>query len=391
VELTRSCKVRLQLGLKEATHFVQSYTDACNYASRIAFTLPRPENAKNLHKATYSAVRAFGLSAQIACSAVRAVAAKYKALKKLGRPAEKPVVFSGEPVQLQGGERARDFGFREGAVSLSTLSGRVKVRYQGPPVLEEYRKHWKLGGALLQVKDGKVYLLVSFSREFPDTKLEGEVVGGDRGLKNQAVVSNGKESHFFGGGHVQNRKAHFRRVRASVQSRKAHKKTRSIRRFWARLRGREARFMKNVNHILSRRILEFVLSLGAAVIALEDLSGIRERGMRGKKFRIQVHTWAYYQLQEYIEYKAAGLGIVVVYVDPAYTSQGCSRCGYTDRKNRYGLQFHCKACGLRLHADLNGARNVRLRGVQKQQALLSAGPSSVGPKVPGSSGTSCRL
>lgn len=55
---------------------------------------------------------------------------------------------------------------------------------------------------------------------------------------------------------------------------------------------------------------------------------------------------------------AERLGIEVHLVDPAYTSQTCSACGYVDKKNRKGETFACRHCGMRIHADVNGARNI---------------------------------
>ncbi|WP_307724536.1 zinc ribbon domain-containing protein [Nitrosococcus oceani] len=62
-------------------------------------------------------------------------------------------------------------------------------------------------------------------------------------------------------------------------------------------------------------------------------------------------------------------GMAVIGIDPKYTSQGCSRCGHTEKANRHQHYFLCKACGYELHADLNASRNIRLRGVLARQAL----------------------
>jgi hypothetical protein len=123
------------LPLEVASALVRIYTEACNFASEVAFRSKRPSSKDALNRLSYEPLRArYGLSAQITQSAVRAVAAKYTALKKLKRTPNAPVCFREEPVQLQGGARSRDFGFtKDGKLSLSTLSGRVKVGYQGPP------------------------------------------------------------------------------------------------------------------------------------------------------------------------------------------------------------------------------------------------------------------
>jgi IS605 OrfB family transposase len=97
-------------------------------------------------------------------------------------------------------------------------------------------------------------------------------------------------------------------------------------------------------------------------IALENLQGIRERvGKNGSKRRRRVlHSWAFAQLRAFIAYKAALAGVPVVYVDPAYTSQTCSRCGHRERANRKSQAiFSCQnpRCGFSAHADLNAAVN----------------------------------
>jgi Transposase and inactivated derivatives len=48
-------------------------------------------------------------------------------------------------------------------------------------------------------------------------------------------------------------------------------------------------------------------------------------------------------------------------VPSPYTSQECSACWYTHKLNRKGTRFHCRFCGLKLHADVNAARVIRSR------------------------------
>ncbi|MFB6110317.1 MAG: RNA-guided endonuclease InsQ/TnpB family protein, partial [Halodesulfurarchaeum sp.] len=92
---------------------------------------------------------------------------------------------------------------------------------------------------------------------------------------------------------------------------------------------------------------------------------IRDRMPGAKKF----HAWAFRRLYEYVEYKAEEHGIVVEQVDPAYTSQRCSKCGCTLEENRDGDSFECLKCGYAVHADYNAAKNIGHK-------LLSAGQKS---------------
>ena len=87
---------------------------------------------------------------------------------------------------------------------------------------------------------------------------------------------------------------------------------------------------------------------------MEDLRQLRSRIRAGRRMRSRLHRWAFRQLQVFVTYKAAALGIAVVYVDPAWTSQTCSDCGALGIRLRH--RFTC-SCGLRAHSDVNAARN----------------------------------
>ncbi|MEQ8173219.1 MAG: zinc ribbon domain-containing protein, partial [Candidatus Eremiobacterota bacterium] len=67
------------------------------------------------------------------------------------------------------------------------------------------------------------------------------------------------------------------------------------------------------------------------------------------------------------------LGIEIQYVNPAYTSQECSRCGYIDKGNRKDREkFVCKLCNLKLHADVNGARCCLKRSSLKEVSIYKS-------------------
>src|SRR5215467_13745664 len=86
-------------------------------------------------------------------------------------------------------------------------------------------------------------------------------------------------------------------------------------------------------------------------IALEDLTGIRDRVRLRRPQRVTLHSWAFHQLGQFIAYKAARAGLVLVQVDPAYTSQGCSQCGHVAKANRPNQStFRCTSCGFAEHA-----------------------------------------
>ncbi|MGH6814171.1 MAG: RNA-guided endonuclease TnpB family protein, partial [Hyphomicrobiaceae bacterium] len=119
--------------------------------------------------------------------------------------------------------------------------------------------------------------------------------------------------------------------------------------------GKESRRVRHVNHEVSKAIVAEALSIGATLIALEDLTDIRSRISAGKRVRTRLHRWSFRQLQTFVAYKAAAAGIDSIFVDPAYTSKTCSACGRIGKRQRH--RFVC-LCGLRAHADLNASRNI---------------------------------
>lgn len=125
--------------------------------------------------------------------------------------------------------------------------------------------------------------------------------------------------------------------------------------------GKEKRFATDVNHGLSKAIVQTAKGTGRGT-ALEDLKNIRSRVNGSKRRQRVLHSWAFFQLRAFIAYKAALAGVRVVYVNPAYTSQTCSRCGHCEKANRKShASFLCVVCGYSAHADLNAAVNIRAR------------------------------
>lgn len=123
-----------------------------------------------------------------------------------------------------------------------------------------------------------------------------------------------------------------------------------------RVGNKEQRRIKDMNHKLSRQLVEFASKFENAVIRMEDLEGIRDgNGWDG------VHSWHFYQLQEFVTYKAEKEGIEVEKVDPNNTSQTCSECGEDEDTVRDGDHFVCHECGYERHADLNAANNIARR------------------------------
>jgi IS605 OrfB family transposase len=142
-----------------------------------------------------------------------------------------------------------------------------------------------------------------------------------------------------------------------------------------------------VNHKVPQAINREVQKLPNPVIALEELRGTRERTKGTKKANRMLHSWAFGQLIQFVEYNAATAGIPVLRVDPRKTTRTSTHCGHADRSNRNRQAiFKCQNCRFEIQAYLNGARNIAVQAAQTLASCyvsgamgLLTGPSSLPP------------
>ena len=176
------------------------------------------------------------------------------------------------------------------------------------------------------------------------------VMGVDLGIKCPAVsyCTDGSVKFYGNGRKNKYMRRHYANLRKWFQ--KAKKPTVA-----KRIKNKEQRIMKDIDHKISREIVNTAKKHKAKVIKLERLENIRSTTRTSRKNNPSLHTWSFYRLVQYIEYKAKLVGIEVEYVDPAYTSQKCPQCGNIHHaKDR---KYICK-CGYHTHRDLLGAINI---------------------------------
>jgi IS605 OrfB family transposase len=215
------------------------------------------------------------------------------------------------------------------------------------------------GQADLICREGKWYLMASV--EVPDG-VEYQPkgwLGVDLGIVNIATASDGTT---FSGEKVEAVRKRMFEHRKRLQERN----TKSARRRIRKTGKKEARFRKDVNHVISKTLVRKAkgTSLG---IALEELKGIRGRTTVRKSQRASHSGWAFAQLRQFIEYKAREAGVPLRIVDPRGTSRTCSKCGHEDKRNRKSQsEFLCLSCGHSEHADLNASKNIASRAAVNQ-------------------------
>lgn len=345
---------------------------ACNRAaSAVALVAHERQVYRNydLRKITYADVRDLGLGSQIAQHVIEKVADAYTTLRanlrngRYGKPGSKrrasveskPVAFRANAAQPFD-DRCLSWDHKARTVSIWTVGGRMKnLPFTGSDrdlsVLAEFRR----GESDLIHRDGKWFLVATIDLPRPEVAEPTDWTGVDLGIANIATLSDGTR---WDGGAVTARRKKNLALRQRLQS----KGTKSSKRLLKKRRKRESRFVRDVNHQISKQIVETAKRTGTG-IALEDLKGIRERVRLRKPQRSTLHSWAFAQLAAFITYKADAAGVAVSVVDPAHTSQACSGCGHTDRGNRPNQEtFICRSCGMSLHADHNAAINIGARG-----------------------------
>ena len=379
--LTRTFSIKILDGSRALYDTLLLYNKGLNIVGSYAYDNKVWSSIK-LHNALYHKVREeINIKSQFLCSIFRQVAAAYKRIdkKKQAEIRKKKSNFFTLSMILQGGV-GRDWSFlKNGLLSISTVCGRIKVKYNSNKHTSKYMDgSWNYGSARLIYKRDNYYLNISCTKEVENVLPQTTIVGVDIGINNLAVLSTvDNKSIFFKGGEIKNRSNHYNRITRSLQI----KGTRGSKKVLKRMSGKRFRFVKDSNHCISKKIVSFSVSSGNSLIALENLTGITRTRRVTKRYRNTFHTWPFYQLRHFITYKASAYGMDVIVVDPRNTSKGCSRCGHVSDNQRNGSSFKCKACGFQLHADLNASRNIAQRARLARQVLASPGSPSMTPKA----------
>ena len=336
------------------------YRNACNYVSEYVF---RTHDLKqfSLNKALYSTLREkFNLKSQMAQSVLKTVIARYKTILENQNEWIKPS-FKKPQYDLVWN---RDYSLTQNSFSINTLNGRVKLSYFSDG-MSKYFDHtiYKFGTAKLVSKHGKYYLHIPVTYEIEESNISDicNVVGIDRGINFVVATYDSKHnSGFVSGKAIKQKRANYSKLRKELQMRH----TPSSRRRLKAIGQRENRWMQDINHQVSKALVEN--NPKHTLFVLEDLSGIRNATERVKtKNRYVSVSWSFYDLEQKLIYKAKQNQSSVIKVDPRYTSQCCPCCGHVEKSNRNKKihLFTCKKCGYKSNDDRIGAMNLYRMGI----------------------------
>lgn len=339
----------------------KSYVDGCNLVSQ--WVKDNEELSQNkINSALYSTIReTTGLGAQMSQSVIKTVIGTYKTIHSSNRKWSVCPKYKKHRVDLV---RGRDYSLlKDGKLSIGTINGRIKVPYTDDPSLPLHDHN--LGTARLVHKHGKWIMHIPVTITIDEVSIDGikNVMGIDVGLRFLATSYDSTgETKFYSGKEVKRKRAHYKQLRTDLQK----KGTRSSRKRLKSIGNRENRWMTDVNHQVSKALVESV-GQTPTLFVLEDLTGIRSATETvRKKNRYHQVSWAFHQLRTMVEYKAKKNGHMTIAVDPKNTSRACPKCGFTSKKNRNNKKhlFSCCSCAYSSNDDRVGAMNVHSKGIK---------------------------
>ncbi|MFC6261836.1 RNA-guided endonuclease TnpB family protein [Levilactobacillus fujinensis] len=386
VKLGRTLKLRLYPDTFQADEFLamaQEYQRLANIVSQWVFDHDFPLSWLKINNHLYKKLRqASALNSQMVQSVFRTVVARYKTVQKQMRQhayryktadnkwiqvsrdltwLEKPIHFRRPQADLV---RQSNYSFINGMtqISITTLGKRTKLAFTNKGFEKYFQNDWKLGTAKLVHNQGKWFLHIGITKDVADFDRENNprIVGIDRGLRFLATAYDhlGK-TIFFDGHKILLRRKKFLENRRHLQS----KGTKSAKKKLRQLAQRENRWMTDVNHRLAKTL---VAAYGPnTLFVLEDLTNVTfNTDDLPKSLRNSHRSWAFFQLESFLTYKAQANQSTVVKVNPAFTSQRCPKCGLIAKANRHHdtHEYWCAECQYRCNDDRLGAMNIELLG-----------------------------
>jgi IS605 OrfB family transposase len=333
-----------------------SFNRAANYVSKVAFE-SKCFGQVNLHKLVYYEIKQqFNLSSQIAIRVIGKVTDTYKnksqRIKQVEFREMGTIDYDTRNLTIK----------PDNILSIMILGKRLKLQYRCRKPLEMYDLCCQTELSFDKVKNK--YFVTFFYDEVDKASIVTEkFIGVDLGITNLATTSDGE---VFTGEKVENYRKRLTKLKSKLQA----KGTKSAKRHLVKISKKENLFKKDVNHCISKKLVFKAKALGVG-LKLEDLKFKTKKPVMkfSKELRDQNAIrakWAFVQLRNFISYKAKLVGIPVVLVNPAYTSQKCSRCGFTCKGNRLTQSdFVCLECGFKANADYNASVNISMGSINK--------------------------
>lgn len=377
--MVRTLKLQLYLNDEESLWLddtLNAIKDGLNYASKIAFDNNCLSSKYQLQKIIYNDLRSnFKLKAQMAVNVCTTVAGNYASQKSnlnSSKSKKKDTILSIFENVKALYSYGRDYSFLNNGktISINTIDKRIKTPFKVPSNFNKYLDgSWSFGSMEIVKNNNKYYAHITVNKEVEELDIAkyDNVIGIDLGQNFLATINDSKGMvKFYKGRYLKDVRAKYKYLRKQLQEKGTHNAHNKI----VSINQREQRFMTDINHQVSRDIVNYAKK-NNSIIAMEDLSGINMSCKVKKENRYYRVSWAFEELQSFIEYKAIEEGLKVFYVNPKYTSQKCPKCGHTHKTNRDKKNhvFKCKACNYTANDDYVASQNIKNIAIEKRHLI----------------------
>jgi IS605 OrfB family transposase len=234
----------------------------------------------------------------------------------------------------------------DGWVTLSSLGNKLKLNIPFKKH-KHFNKMLETGMLKKGIRLSKHNVTFMFDINDVEVKSEGKTLGIDIGQTTTLCTSDGQLLDKCPHGHTY----------ASICNKLARKKKDS----------------KNFNKVVKHRsnYLRYIVNKldlnGVKIVNRENIKHLRKFTNTSRRMK----HWNYAELFDVLDNKLETQGVLVNKLNPTYTSQRCSQCGWTRKLNRKRKQFKCDKCGFTHDADLNASFNLsfNLVPITKQERL----------------------
>jgi len=227
------------------------------------------------------------------------------------------------------------------------------------------------------------HLVVENGRE-PKASPGTNVVAVDLGEIHPAVVGDSQQATSISCRERRHeQQGHAKRLaklsKALSRKQKGSRRERRLKQARSRMRAKHRRVMRDMEHKISRAVIDVAVGQQANRIVIGDVRDIADGVKLGKQHNQQSSQWNHGQIRRYITYKAEAEGMSVELVEEHYTTQTCPNC--SKRHKPRGRKYTCGQCGFSTHRDVVGQINILSRYTTGQVGCLRA-PTIIKHRIP---------
>jgi putative transposase len=266
---------------------------------------------------------------------------------------------------------------------LPTGEVRLPCGAQRPPLLlplpEEYRQaNLRRVELTWRADHYELCLTIDTGATLPPPLPAGAVAGVDLGeVHIAAVTTTNRHALVASGPMLRSRKQWRNKVHSVLQEKLSRcqpgsRRAKRLSRRKAKVSAKLYRQQRDLLHQAARKVVDFCQIEGVSRIAVGDVRDIQTGVCLGKKTNQKISQWPHGRFTQYLTEKAALLGMVVEWIDEAYSTKTCSHSGHVQSSSPRGRRFRCAGCGARVHRDVNGSANICSRAVFGCYSMVQA-------------------